>query len=402
MSKLEMKIKNYFENIKKRKRNENISNNIEEEKKKIHSLLLQWIQRLKNRLKKVVKLDLVALAKTCAVDGRHAGIYLPASQVTLNVDEAADVTFVSIDPGVVKAIEARAFTIEKNNDKNDSNDENNNNDTYTLTSTSFHMKTIGRSTSFVFDPKKNESDNNTQQQRQQQAQQLKSMRDDCHDELRGALRKSPLHNHLQLLIDHHRHLPREFNDKTQLKGDVFDTRLKLNAAEERKTRHILKQRSWSRFLRRVINACVSNNDGKRLAIIVLGNGGNFRVRGHHRSLSHQQLAWSLVGLGLIVVGVDEYNTSKVCWKCGNFLKIFKGSRCVQCSCDKKKHDRDANATFSIFSVFLSIATLGYRPTHFTSANPKPTKKPPDRQISEASIEQQASTSSSLSLSSSSQ
>ena len=83
---------------------------------------------------------------------------------------------------------------------------------------------------------------------------------------------------------------------------------------------------------------------------------------------------------LIIISCNYIiNIQKVCWKCGNFLKIFKASRTVQCSCDKEKHDRDANATFSIFSVFLSIATLGYRPAHFTSANPKPTKKPPDRQ-----------------------
>ena len=286
-------------------------------------------------MKQALKIDLVALSKQCSVDGRSSGMYLPASQVQLDVTEAANqhLSFVAIDPGLVKAIEARVFQLQLPNNNNNNN---NDNDTHNVISTKFEMKSIGRSTSFVFDPKKNQHHKDTQQRKQEQATSLNDARED--ETVIGTLKASPISTHNQLLINHNRQVPHQYEDVKQLKGIVFDQNMRisviyfiifllfyfyfffskifnifffLKAAEERKTRHILKQRSWSKFLRRVINACVTNDDGKRHAIIVLGNGGNFRVRGHHRSLSHQQLAWSLVGLGLIVVGVDEFYTSKV-------------------------------------------------------------------------------------------
>ena len=88
------------------------------------------------------------------------------------------------------------------------------------------MKTIGRSTSFVFDPKKNQHHKDTQQRRQEQATSLNDTRDD--ENVIGTLKASPISTHNQLLINHNRQVPHQYEDVKQLKGIVFDQNMRIS------------------------------------------------------------------------------------------------------------------------------------------------------------------------------
>ena len=87
--------------------------------------------------------------------------------------------------------------------------------------------------------------------------------------------------------------------------------------------------------------------------------------------------------GAIVCLVDEYKTSQLCCRCGGQLGLVREpgrstpvwhvKRCPFCKNGRgaplTRH-RDLNAAANILDIYLSLATLGKRPSGFTRARPE--------------------------------